>query len=45
MRINQIDITGHNDNVINSQIETRDILITNEMNMVHGESKIFAYLP
>ena len=40
----QIDITG-NDNVINSHIETRDTVNTNEMNIKHEEGEIFAYLP
>ena len=44
VRSYQIDITG-NDNVINSHIETRDIVNTNEMNIIHEESEIFAYLP
>ena len=46
VRINQIDTTGHNDNIINSHIETREIVNTNEMNIkVHEKSEIFANLP
>ena len=46
VRINQIDITGHNDNIINSNIEAREIVNTNEMNIkVHEKSEIFANLP
>ena len=33
-----------NDNVIDSHIETKDIVNTNEMSIVHEESDIFAYL-
>ena len=45
VRSYQINITGDNDDIINSHIETGDIVNTNEMNIVHEKSEIFAYLP
>ena len=45
VRSYQINITGDYDDIINSHIETGDIVNTNEMNIVHEESEIFAYLP
>ena len=45
MRNYQIDIAVYNDNDVNSHIETRDIVNTNEINILHEESKIFANLP
>ena len=41
----QIDITGHNENVINSHLEIGDIVNMNKMAIVHKESDVFAYLP
>ena len=45
MRNYQIDIAVYNDNDVNSHIETRDIVNTNEINILHEESKFFANLP
>ena len=45
VRSYEIDITGDNDNVINSHIEIGDIVNTKEMNIVHKESEVIAYLP
>ena len=45
MRSYQIDITGDNDNVFHSHVETGDIVNTNKMAIVHEESDIFAHLP